>query len=55
MSANVRHFTEIDVKVLPEVTMLMGVMISKADRNRIGRTVQENGASLPGLRQGRAT
>ena len=43
------------IKVLRGVTMLMGVMISKADRNRIGRTVQENGASLPGPGGGRAT
>ena len=55
MSANVRHFTEIYVKVLPEVTMLMGVMISKAIRNRTGRTAQENGTSLPDPRGGRET
>ena len=55
MSAYVRHLTETYVKVLPGVTMLMGVMISKADRNRTGRTAQENGTSLPDPRGGRAT
>ena len=55
MSAYVRHLTEIYVKVLPGVTMLMGVMTSKADRNRTGRTAQENGTSLPDPRGGRET
>ena len=59
MSAYVRHPYVIPrkqmLKVLPGVTTLMGVMISKAVRNRIGRTAQENGASLPGPGGGRAT
>ena len=55
MSAYVRHPTETYVKVLPGVTMSMGAMISKskADRNRTGRTAQENGTSLPDPRGGR--
>ena len=43
------------IKVLPGVTMLMGVMISKVFRNRIGRIAQENGVSLPDPGEGRAT
>ena len=55
MSAYVSHLTEIYVKVLPGVTRLMGVMTSKANRNRTGRTAQENGTSLPDPRGGRET